>query len=105
MDERVLNNNTLYLHVFLTKSQVYRERVNTDLITSRLTSHAVGSITKHAYPKSQSYLLGKDKKIVERKSSEKPTNHWRPKMVVEFVSKPQTIPGEAISPEIAHLIK
>ncbi|XP_015793549.1 cleft lip and palate transmembrane protein 1-like protein [Tetranychus urticae] len=106
LEDKVLNNGTLFLHAFLTKSRSHRE-VNKELINSKLTSHTVGSLTHYIPKRAASYKLlgGQNQKRDEPKFSGLPVTHWKPKIVIDMVSSPQTLPISAITEEMAPLLK
>ncbi|XP_053208770.1 lipid scramblase CLPTM1L-like [Panonychus citri] len=106
LEDKVLNNGTLFLHVFLTKSRSHRE-VNNELIASKLTAHTSGLLTHYIGKRAESYKLleGQKAKKSQNKFIGRPVTHWKPKIIIDMVTHPQTVPINALTEEMAPLIK
>ena len=105
LPKQVLNNGSLYLHVFLSKSK--SKELNKELITSKLTSYTSGQLTHYVTKKAPAFkLLNKnlnsEKEIIPTLN---PVTHWNPRITIDVVSFAQTIYTQSIPSEIFSLLK
>ena len=103
MPNLTLRNGSLYLHVVLTSLRNVREPTPY-VIEHELTYVSSSPLTKYSLKQDEVFnLLNKKKSI--GKNLNRPVTHWKPKIIVNIVSKPLSLSKKALPGEIVHLLK